>query len=197
MLLSAATNLFGFGTSEGVEKAWDARGRGRKEDEKKSGLQELVQNASKMFGPNNLWSKLAQYGHDGRTEKFTPEEKTYLKELKQGVGNCRIGYCVMNAQKLATHALGDPRVNYVEGLVTVHGVPLDHAWIEFNGKVFDPTTANVNWKIKTGAPKGEYFGVTVPKNEIFKNQLRTRTYSFLSHQWGNKDLMGKIWKESN
>lgn len=166
-----------------------------KKGAQESKLLKLLQDAAKVFGPNNLWSKLAEYGHVGdTTTPYTPEEKATLKAMKTSVGNCKIGYCFMNAQRLTAYDK-NPAVKYVEGLVTVHGVPIDHAWVEINGKVYDPTINKTQLVTKKGIPMGEYVGVNVPKDAIVANQLAKETYSPLTHNWGDKELAAKIWKK--
>lgn len=165
-------------------------------------LGKFLQDSARVFGENNVWSKLAKYGHPGKVEPFTKEEQKDLRRLKSGVGSCKVGQCIMNAQKLAITSMGldDPRVKYVEGLVLVYGVPIDHAWIEFNGKVYDPTLADEKWRMKNplklgkAIEPGEYFGVEVPKNEIMTHQLKTKMYDFMSHYRGDDRLQQKIWK---
>jgi hypothetical protein len=105
----------------------------------------------------------------------------------------------MNAQQMAAYN-HNPDVKYVEGLVTVVGVPIDHAWIEYKGKVYDPTLANEKWQMKdpTGSgrekEKPEYFGVEVPKDLILKSQVKSEHYQFISHQYGEKKWAERIWK---
>jgi hypothetical protein len=199
MLQTAAIHIFSEGTSEGAEKGWDTRGRGRKKEEPKSNLHQMLDQVSEQFGEHSgIWGKLAKYGRESKPGEFTDEEKKELKGLVRSAGKCKLGYCYMNAQQIAVDAVNNPKVKYMEGLVTVHGVPIDHAWIEFNGKTFDPTIADENWKMKQGSvPRGEYFGIEVPKEEIAKNWLRAKTYSPLSHSVDNEALMKKIWKRGN
>lgn len=169
--------------------------------EEASGLAGLLAQSAKVWGPDNHWAMLSQYGHEGKTLPFTPDEQKALRELKRGL-RCIVGQCVMNAQKLAIRGNADPNVKYIEGLVTTSGVPIDHAWIEYNGKVFDPTLADEKWKMKsykkplTGKrERGEYFGVEVPKCLIIPHQLKSKMYTFLSHRWlgVEEDLQKKIW----
>lgn len=184
MSLSALVSLNRYITAGGPGSGCQGPNCGRP----KSGLAKLLEQAKANWGSNNLWSKLAEYGHDGQVGKFSKEETAALKQLEGQVGNCRIGQCFMNAQRLALAGLHDRRVQYVEGLVTVHGVPIDHAWIEFNGKVYDPTLKPKGWE-------PEYFGVTVPKDEIVRHQFETKMYAPLSHSAGDEKLQAKIWRK--
>jgi hypothetical protein len=188
-----ATSLQAIGTSEGAKKGWDTRGRGRTTSVPQSHtLEEFLHNSAKVFGPNNYWSKLAEKGHAGNQSKFTPEEQKYLNNLKSGVGQCKLGFCIQNAQKLASLAEHNNDLKYIEGLVTVHGLPIDHAWIEYKGKVFDPTLNKPDGTPKdpTGSgkdPGHEYFGIEVPKDLIWPSQLRTEHYMFISHSRDPKE----------
>ena len=174
----------------------------------KTELQSMLENIPKLWGENNLWAKLAKYGHAGNIEPFTKTELDRLNALKKAAGygkkDCEVGFCFMNAQRLAMAAMHDKNVQLVEGLVTVHGVPIDHSWVEYNGKVFDPTLANYKGdkeadysKVGRRSLSGsmpEYHGVVVPKEEIAKFWLSKKTYSPLSHEHGNESLQRKIWK---
>ena len=173
----------------------------------KTQLQSMLEQSSKAWGPKNLWSLLAKHGHAGVVAPFSAAELKQLKTLVKsagfkGAGDCKIGFCFMNAQRLAivAHVHRSEHVELVEGLVTVHGVPLDHSWIEYNGKVYDPTLALYQadkapvLKRGDGRYEPEYFGVNVPKDAVIKHQLATGMYSPLSHSWGNEELQKRIWK---
>jgi hypothetical protein len=175
----------------------------------KSKLQENLEIARKQWGPNNLWSKLGEHGHPGNTDPFTKEELTKLKAIQSraglGKGGCKVGFCFMNSQKIALSGLHDKDVELVEGLVSVHGVPITHSWIEYKGKVYDPTLATYKPGQKGDYTKGgkreawsdqyepEYVGIAVPKDEIYKHKFKTGTYDPLSHEWDDPKLMQRIW----
>ena len=125
------------------------------------------------------WGRIYRKGHGGNLEEFTPAEKKELRKLARRRSFPR-GFCYMNAQKLAHDTHDDDRFKYMEGLVSVHGVPIDHAWIEFNGKVFDPTLFSLKtFQPKSGIP-GEYWGMEVRKELIWKHQWESKTYSPLT-----------------
>lgn len=171
-----------------------------------SPLMTMLEQSSKVFGGTNLWSKLAKYGHVGNLEPFTTEELQTLKRLKGQIGDCKVGMCYMNSQHLALAGLHDNKVQLVEGLMSLHGIPIDHSWIEYNGKVYDPTlasykagkpadyTKNNSRQLMKAIPTPEYVGVVVPKDEIFNHQLKLGTYSPLTHSWRDTKLQEKIWK---
>ncbi len=66
--------------------------------------------------------------------------------------------CYMNAFRLAS---ARPELAYVEGYVTVYGVPIEHAWCEHRetGEVIDPTLRAPHKMV------GEYLGVVIPHFE--------------------------------
>lgn len=167
----------------------------------KSKLQETLEQVKGLWNEKNVWVKLANYGHPGTIAPFSKEELKYLNSLKPR-SECRIGFCFQNAQQIANWNENND-LQYVEGLVTVHGVPIDHAYIEYKGKVYDPTLATykpdqepVYGKGSSGKefPTPDYVGVTVPKNEISKYQMKTGMYSPLSHDYKDEALQKKIWK---
>jgi hypothetical protein len=145
-------------------------------------LRKVSENFPDGFG---IWGYLYKKGHAGIVEPFTVEERKELREMARGF-RCKIGFCYYNAQTIACQrGGGNSRVKYIEGLVTCHGVPIDHAWIEYNGKVFDPTLNDLRtFKDKQGLER-EYYGMEIPKELIWKNQLDMKTYSPLT-QWPSK-----------
>jgi hypothetical protein len=44
--------------------------------------------------------------------------------------------CYVNAYKVCSQIR---EAKYVEGMASIHGIPIDHAWVEINGKHYDPT----------------------------------------------------------
>lgn len=150
-------------------------------------LTDMLKQTTEQFKSGfGTWGTIYKKGHPGVIAPFTPEERKDLKSLT-GRQQCRLGQCYMNAQRIAVAGFDDSRVKYMEGLVTVHGVPIDHAWIEFNGKVYDPTLFDSKFKLKQESRKDtpEYYGMEVPKDLILKNQLQMKTYSPLT-QWPSK-----------
>jgi hypothetical protein len=80
--------------------------------------------------------------------------------------------CYMNATKAA---LDDDNLLYVEGIVTIHGVPIDHAWnVTQDGKLIDPTINSQG--------VGEYFGVTFPTGYLLQASLTNGYYGLLGHR---------------
>jgi len=144
-------------------------------------LAKMLKETSEHFdGDFGNWGRIYRKGHIGVTEPFTFEERRELRKLA-AAGPFKIGECYMNAQILA--GLTDQRFRYIEGFTMVHGVLISHAWLEFNGKVFDPTLKSLKtWKDKQGIENREYYGMEVPKDLIPQNQLKMKTYSPLT-EW--------------
>jgi hypothetical protein len=86
--------------------------------------------------------------------------------------------CYENA---ALAVLADDDLTYVEGYVSVHGVPIAHAWaINAEGVVRDPTFApeGIGGKPRTSFVKG-YFGVPIQTAFLEKTLLRSKYYGIL------------------
>lgn len=60
---------------------------------------------------------------------------------------------------------------YVEGYVSMYGIPIEHAWLEKDGRVIDPTL--------DGAGVKGYFGVTVSVPLLRETVLKTRVWGVL------------------
>lgn len=70
----------------------------------------------------------------------------------------------------------DDSLTYVEGYVSVHGVPVHHAWaVDAEGKVRDYT-------IESGKGIKGYFGVPLKTDYIISAQLRRGRYGVLVHE---------------
>lgn len=105
---------------------------------------------------------------------FTPDDGTLAGPRGEQ------GQCYMNATHLAQN---DRNLRYVEGQVSCHGVPIDHAWcVDVNtGRIVDPTLASENpARIK------EYFGVPFQTDYVIKTILRAGYYGVFSYT--NKTL---------
>lgn len=89
------------------------------------------------------------------------------------------GMCFMNATHMA---LANESYTYCEGLVTVYGVCIDHAWvIDRNNKVIDPTIVKEpNERI------GEYFGVAFDKDYLRKSIQKNNVYGLLGWPYAKK-----------
>ena len=89
--------------------------------------------------------------------------------------------CYKNA---ASAALDDPDLTYVEGVVSVMGIPIDHAWnVDKAGNVRDPTFPN-------GNHLGGYFGIPFKTDYLRKTLLKNERYGLLDMmQPGNRGLL--------
>lgn len=80
--------------------------------------------------------------------------------------------CFMNAGKAALNGEG----TYVEGYITLNGVPIQHAWIiNDNEKVKDLT-------LKNKAGVGTYFGIPFKTTFLAKTVSRTGTWGLLDYR---------------
>ncbi len=81
--------------------------------------------------------------------------------------------CYKNAANLA---ISDPdKYTYVEGFVTVHGVPIEHAWVVDNGgNVVDPT-------IPDSRGIGGYFGTPFRIDYLQKTLVKNKVYGMFGY----------------
>ena len=84
------------------------------------------------------------------------------------------GQCYMNASHLAFNSQFSSRpLTYVEGQISVCGVPIDHAWcVNADGIVIDPT-------LRSSADVGNFFGVPFHTDYVRKAILRNKVYGLL------------------
>ncbi len=86
-------------------------------------------------------------------------------------------------QEAGRAALADPSLTYVEGYVSVHGVPIEHAWTaDSSGKVWDST-------LKDSAGIKGYFGVPFKTDYLRETILRTKVWGLLFDT--NREIFGK------
>jgi hypothetical protein len=175
---------------------------GAEEPAEQSTLKVFLKEAYEKWGEKTMWGKMYKFGQPGNVKPFTDGEKKEIKALFPGIDKCRLGFCYMNAQQIALSGLIDSKVKYWEGLYTVHGVPIAHAWVTYNGKVLDPTVVDLSGKPnqrgpegtkERGTSQGEYWGVQVPKKWIMEHQVRVGTYGPLSEDF--EKYAPKIFKE--
>jgi hypothetical protein len=91
--------------------------------------------------------------------------------------------CYMNATHLAINTqLDDNALTYVEGSISVCGIPIDHAWcINADGIVIDPT-------LKPDKEVRDYFGVPFQTDYVRKAILRNKVYGLLDIMTARKTL---------
>ncbi len=86
--------------------------------------------------------------------------------------------CYMNATQ---EALQNPDRTYVEGYITVHGIPIEHAWtVDKTGQIYDPT-------INPDENISGYFGVPFSTEYLLQAALKNKVYGLLGHA-SNKTL---------
>lgn len=104
---------------------------------------------------------------------FIPNEKTY--EGKRG----KPKLCYMNAFH---DMLDHPDRDYVEGYITVHGVPIQHAWtVDKTGQIYDPT-------LKDGQHVKGYYGVQFSREYAIKSTVENGVYGLLGME-SHKTIM--------
>ena len=83
------------------------------------------------------------------------------------------GLCYQNAGRLALYE--GHKYTYVEGFVSVHGVPIQHAWVveKATGKIKDPT-------IKDAEGIGGYFGIPFKEDYVRTVALRSKMWGVIS-----------------
>jgi hypothetical protein len=139
-------------------------------------LTELLKQVSEKF-PKTGWALVHKYGREFTLEPFTEQElPEALRIVKY---HHRAQHCYMNAQHIAIENLSNPLVKYYEGFVSVHGVPIEHAWCTFKDKILDATLQSKTLKGRKDVvkPYDQYFGVEFPKKLIMPHQFRTKVYS--------------------
>jgi uncharacterized protein len=104
--------------------------------------------------------------------QFLVDEKTYAGP------HGKPHQCYKNA---ADAAMTNPgKYTYVEGLVTVHGVPIEHAWVvDRQGRVVDPT-------IKDPTGISAYYGVPIKHEYLLKTLLKNKVYGMFGA--GNQSI---------
>lgn len=118
---------------------------------------------------------LLDNGKQKKTADLTSKEKSEVVACTRRRRGIRSA-CFYNAQMLTLDSC--EKLTYHEGYAASEelGIPLEHAWNEFNGKVIDNT-----WKKK----KVTYFGVKIP-------------IKFIRHQIVEKekstDMMNNFWR---
>lgn len=104
---------------------------------------------------------------------YTVNEKTY--EGKRAP----MHECYKNA---TLDVLNHPDRDYVEGYVSVHGVPIEHAWtVDKTGQVYDST-------VRPGQEIDGYYGVPFSSEYVLQASLKNKVYGLLGME-SRKTLM--------
>lgn len=84
------------------------------------------------------------------------------------------GMCYMNATRVA---IENRSMTYVEGVVTVYGVPIDHAWnVDPEGNTVDTTIRDAE-----DCRMADYFGVAFSTEYVLAASLKNRVYGLLGY----------------
>jgi hypothetical protein len=91
----------------------------------------------------------------------------------------------MNAAHLA---LSNPDMSYVEGKITIHGIPIEHAWcVGDDGIVVDPTI--VPDADGTASRRvNDYFGIAFNTAYLRKAMLWNKVYGLLDYFAAHKTM---------
>lgn len=133
---------------------------------------QLLEMRLKAFGEHPFVRFMLNHGRD-----YVVGSKTYAGP--RGAPQS----CYMNATNLAISTqLDDSPLIYVEGSISVCGVPIDHAWcINADGIVIDPT-------LKPDKEVTDYFGVPFQTDYVRKAILRNKVYGLLDIMQARKTL---------
>lgn len=151
-----------------------AKGNGKvvpreKQHESNIGIYEHLNHLTAVFKPkvgDHPASFIMKHG-----QPFVANEKTYAG--KRGP----MKMCYMNATQ---EVLNNPDRTYVEGYITVYGIPIAHAWtVDKTGQIYDPT---INPDVNISG----YFGVPFNTEYVLKAALKNKVYGLLGH--GSKTL---------
>lgn len=123
------------------------------------------------FGPNPVYDFWIAHGRD-----YTIGPQTFSGPRGEA------GMCYMNATHLAVL---DPSLTYVEGKVSVYGVPIDHAWcVDADGVVVDPTLGPDEHG--NMARIDAYFGVPLLTEYVRKASKMNGTYGVTDYFYARK-----------
>lgn len=122
------------------------------------------------FHDNKLYQFINKHGMDCR---FDPDKSF---EITPGVAQ----ECFKNA---TDRALAYENLTYVEGYVTIYGVPISHAWlIDKTGLVLEPTLRPNDAVGRIG----EYFGIPFDTNYVLKAAVKNKVYGLLDPYYARK-----------
>lgn len=106
--------------------------------------------------------------HVDEIRKKYPKIDAYLKDE-----NPVIKQCYMNASKLT---IAVPEVQYIEGMVNMSGLPIEHAWNKIGDEYFDITN-DIALKDLDKMPFTEYVSIVeLKEDELLKYAMKTGTY---------------------
>lgn len=71
-----------------------------------------------------------------KTDEISKEYPEIGEYIKRNLHDINMKECYRNAGKLAMDV---PGVDYIEGEISYHGIPIEHAWNKIDGKYFDIT----------------------------------------------------------
>jgi hypothetical protein len=136
----------------------------------KAYLEQMVQFADKYGMQSDLPKFLLKYG-----KEYVADANTYKGSRatpKNCYGNCT--HIAMDCRDLA----------YVEGYVSVYGVPIQHAWLtNAKGNLIDPTL------VDGGDRANNYFGVAFDTDYLYRANKKNKYYGLLDGYYNRKTII--------
>ena len=140
-------------------------------------LSYLNQMASMKWEPKQAawFKKKAKDAHliemSSMFDKFSKEE---ISQMKKSIRFKR-NECYRNVSLFAQNLMArKEKVEYVEGLVSVCGCPLEHAWVKIGNQYFDPT---LELLLKDNVKEKEYVALgSWEMSDVWEVQLKTGYY---------------------
>jgi len=83
----------------------------------------------------------------------------------------KVHHCFANVGRIAMEGSG---AVYVEGFVSVQGIPVEHAWLEWQGRLIDPTLPN-------GDGIEGYYGIAFATSYLAKTMAKTGIWGLISY----------------
>lgn len=171
------------GEGKGKEESEAGEGNKSKTASKVAPREKQIESAVALTGHLKMMAKLRAGSMKGKKglEGMKSAEQFLLDNGHPYVVNAKtyegprdpMHMCYKNA---TLAALKNPDRTYVEGYVTVHGVPIEHAWtIDEKGQVYDST-------VKPDMGIGGYFGVPFKTDYVLAAGLLNKQYGLLSYE---------------
>src|SRR5882672_4438154 len=126
------------------------------------GLRRYVAMVDKLQGGKGAAALLVAHGHEFDVPPAANVTGTKRTQHK----------CYQTAGRIA---INDPTFTYVEGYLSVHGVPIEHAWlVDAQGVVHDPTLQGLK------GVQG-YYGIPFSTKYVTETAMNTKYWGIISH----------------
>lgn len=160
---------------------------------------------AKPMGAKQLIAEVSQFGSTwfqqiaDRGEHFisrAPSQSLPLTKDWAKYHRPRARQCFMNSQKFALH---NDCARYFEGYWSAQRVPVWHAWVVIDGRVYDFTAEACKRKLRRegirdllGPDDQDYFGLQVPTEFIRESILKTKLWQSVLSDYLRKIDCGRI-----